>query len=45
MAYLQASDIPAGARGVRSSVDVVPTIIGLLGEAVPAQISGNSLLG
>jgi hypothetical protein len=44
MAYLRGPDIAAGDRGVRSSFDVAPTVIGLLGEPVPHGTSGTSLL-
>ena len=44
MAYFVGSDLLTGDYGVRSSFDVVPTIIELLGEQVPVRISGTSLL-
>lgn len=44
VAYLTGKGIEPGARGVRSSFDVVPTMIGLLGEAVPPGLTGASLL-
>jgi hypothetical protein len=44
MAYIRAADIEAGDRGVRSSFDVVPTLVNLLGESPPAGLSGKSLL-
>lgn len=31
-------------RGIRSSFDVAPTILDLLGQSIPPNISGNSLL-
>jgi predicted AlkP superfamily phosphohydrolase/phosphomutase len=43
MAYLAGNGINAGDNGVRSSFDVVPTIIELLGEKVPPELSGRSL--
>jgi predicted AlkP superfamily phosphohydrolase/phosphomutase len=43
MAYLAGDGIAAGDGGVRSSFDVVPTIIDLLGEKVPPELSGRSL--
>lgn len=44
MAYLSGCGIAPGDHGLRSSFDVVPTVIELLGEARPAHISGASLL-
>ena len=44
MAYLRAPHVARGDRGVRSSFDVAPTVIDLLGEPVPADLSGRSLL-
>jgi predicted AlkP superfamily phosphohydrolase/phosphomutase len=44
MALVRAPGVAPGPRGVRSTFDVVPTLIGLLGEAVPAGLSGRSLL-
>jgi predicted AlkP superfamily phosphohydrolase/phosphomutase len=44
MAYLVGSVLLPGDYGVRSSFDMVPTIIELLEERVPARISGASLL-
>ena len=44
MAYFVGTDLPPGDYGVRSSFDMVPTIIELLGEPVPAGISGTTLL-
>jgi predicted AlkP superfamily phosphohydrolase/phosphomutase len=43
MAYLAGDGIAEGDYGVRSSFDVVPTIIELLGEKVPPELSGRSL--
>jgi hypothetical protein len=43
MAYLAGDGIAAGDYGVRSSFDVVPTIVELLGEPLPAGLSGQSL--
>lgn len=45
MAYLAGDGIAAGDFGVRSSFDVVPTIVELLGEQVASGLSGHSLLG
>jgi hypothetical protein len=44
MAYVKALGVPPGDRGVRSSFDVVPTLCALVGEALPAGLSGRSLL-
>jgi hypothetical protein len=44
MAYLYNAGIEAGDRGVRSSFDVVPTVVDLLGEPVPPGLSGACLL-
>jgi predicted AlkP superfamily phosphohydrolase/phosphomutase len=44
MAYVCNNDIKAGDRGVRSSFDLVPTLVELLGEPVPPGLSGASLL-
>jgi hypothetical protein len=44
MAYIRSAAIEAGDRGVRSSFDVVPTLVELLGESLPAGLSGASLL-
>jgi arylsulfatase A-like enzyme len=44
MAYIRVPEIEAGDRGVRSSFDVVPTLIELLGESPLAGLSGESLL-
>jgi predicted AlkP superfamily phosphohydrolase/phosphomutase len=43
-AYCVGSDLPAGDRGVRSSFDVVPTLIELLGADPSPRLSGASLL-
>jgi predicted AlkP superfamily phosphohydrolase/phosphomutase len=45
MAYVTGNGIHAGDFGVRSSFDVVPTIVDLLGEHLPPGLSGRSLLG
>ena len=45
MAYVCNSEMAAGDRGVRSSFDIVPTLVELLGEPVPPGLSGASLLG
>jgi predicted AlkP superfamily phosphohydrolase/phosphomutase len=44
MAYVAGEGITPGDRGVRSSFDVAPTIVELLGEATPRDLSGTSLL-
>jgi hypothetical protein len=44
MAYLAGDGIKAGEFGVRESYDVVPTLFKLLGESVPEDLSGRSLL-
>ena len=44
MAYLCGPEIAPGDFGVRSSFDVVPTLIDLLGRPVPSHLSGASLL-
>ena len=44
MAYFIGTDLLPGDYGVHSTFDVVPTIIELLGEKIPARISGTSLL-
>jgi predicted AlkP superfamily phosphohydrolase/phosphomutase len=44
MAYVSNVGLEAGDRGVRSSFDVVPTLIELLGEPVPDGLSGASFL-
>jgi predicted AlkP superfamily phosphohydrolase/phosphomutase len=43
MAYIRADDRPAGDHGIRSSFDVVPTIIDLMGQAPLRWVSGASL--
>jgi hypothetical protein len=44
MAYIWSPEIETGDGGVRSSFDVVPTLIDLLGESLPDGLSGKSLL-
>ncbi|MBW4529147.1 MAG: alkaline phosphatase family protein [Aphanothece saxicola GSE-SYN-MK-01-06B] len=44
MALLRSQDLTPGDLGLRSTFDVVPTILALLGEAPPRQLSGESLL-
>ena len=44
MAYIANSGLQAGDRGVRSSFDVVPTLIDLIGEDPLPGLSGTSLL-
>jgi predicted AlkP superfamily phosphohydrolase/phosphomutase len=44
MAWLAGEGLPAGDFGVRSSFDVAPTIVELLGEALVPGMSGESLL-
>lgn len=43
MAYLAGDGITTGDHGVRSSFDVVPTIVDLLGEEIPPGLSGRTL--
>jgi hypothetical protein len=45
LAYCTGSGIAPGDRGVRSSFDVVPTLIELVGATPPPGLSGTSLLG
>lgn len=44
MAWLRSPRLPAGEQGVRSTFDVVPTLIDLLQEPEPPAVSGVSLL-
>lgn len=44
MAYIAGDGIGVGDYGLRSSFDVVPTIVSLLGEQLPPGLSGRSLL-
>jgi hypothetical protein len=44
MAWIKGSGLEPGDHGLRSSFDVVPTAIDLLGEARPARLSGRSML-
>jgi hypothetical protein len=44
MAYVGNAGLEAGEWGVRSSFDVVPTLIELMGEPLPEGLSGASLL-
>lgn len=44
MAYVCGAGIDAGDFGARSSFDVVPTFIDLLGASFPERVSGRSLL-
>lgn len=44
MAYINGQGVSPGDFGVRSSFDVVPTLCRLLGERVPADMTGKSLL-
>jgi predicted AlkP superfamily phosphohydrolase/phosphomutase len=44
VAYVQGPGITPGDRAVRSSFDVVPTLIELVGQPVPPRLSGASLL-
>jgi predicted AlkP superfamily phosphohydrolase/phosphomutase len=44
VAYVRGESIVPGDRGTRSAFDVVPTIVGLLGEPAVAGLSGRSLL-
>jgi hypothetical protein len=43
MAYVSGESITPGDFGVRSSFDVVPTLMDLVGEPVPPGLSGRSL--
>jgi hypothetical protein len=44
MAYFSGAGIEAGDYGTRSAFDVVPTVVEMLGEPRPAQMSGESML-
>jgi predicted AlkP superfamily phosphohydrolase/phosphomutase len=44
MAFVAGDNVPPGDYAVRSSFDVVPTIVELLGEQLPSGLSGHSLL-
>jgi Type I phosphodiesterase / nucleotide pyrophosphatase len=44
MAYINNADLECGDWGVRSSFDVVPTLIDLLGETASPDLSGKTLL-
>jgi predicted AlkP superfamily phosphohydrolase/phosphomutase len=44
MAYIVAPGLAPGARGVRSSFDVVPTLVELLGSSPLRGVSGTSLM-
>jgi hypothetical protein len=44
MAYITAPGVEPGDRGVRSSFDIVPTLVHLLGRRPLAHLSGTSLL-
>ena len=44
VAYFAGGGIPVARHGSRSSFDVVPTLIDLLGEQVPPQLTGESFL-
>ena len=41
---LVADDVPAGPGPERALRDVAPTLLELLGEAVPAEMEGRSML-
>jgi predicted AlkP superfamily phosphohydrolase/phosphomutase len=43
MAYIRTDDCPAGDRGIRSTFDLVPTIVDLMGQAPLRSVSGTSL--
>ncbi|MEO5573963.1 MAG: alkaline phosphatase family protein [Gammaproteobacteria bacterium] len=43
MAFIAGTEMESGEYGIRSSFDVVPTIIELLGELRPASLSGESM--
>jgi hypothetical protein len=45
MAFIGSDRVRPGDYGVRSSFDVVPTIVELLGEQLAPGLSGKSLLG
>jgi predicted AlkP superfamily phosphohydrolase/phosphomutase len=44
MAYIRDGRMEAGDKGIRSSFDVVPTLIEMLGESLPSGLSGTSML-
>lgn len=44
VAYISGGGLEPGDHGVPSTFDVVPTIVDLLGEPRPADMSGASLL-
>ena len=44
MAYLKCDAIAPGDYGTRSSFDVVPTLLDLLRQSIPDEISGKSLI-
>ncbi len=44
VAYCSGPGIAAGDRGARSTFDVVPTLIELVGASPPPGLSGTSLL-
>lgn len=44
MAYVRSNGIKPGDLGVKSSFDVVPTIVSLLGDPAPEGLSGGNLL-
>jgi predicted AlkP superfamily phosphohydrolase/phosphomutase len=44
MVLVRSQDLAPGDHGLRSTFDVVPTILALLGEAPPRSLSGRSLL-
>jgi predicted AlkP superfamily phosphohydrolase/phosphomutase len=44
VAFISGRSIPMGDQGVRSTFDIVPTVIALLGEARMAPLSGKSLV-
>ena len=44
MAYILNNGLLTGDRGVRSSFDIAPTVIDLVGEAAPLGLSGTSML-
>ena len=44
IAYVARPDLEPGDRGLRSSFDVVPTVIRMLAAEPPARLSGTSLL-
>jgi hypothetical protein len=44
VAYLVATELPAADYGLRSTFDIVPTIVQLLGESSARPLSGEGAL-